>query len=93
MKQKKLIFIGADHAGYALKETLRDFLEKQGYLIRDSSPTFSAKDDYPIYAKAVARGIQKNKNTLGVLICGTGHGMEITANRFRGIRAIVARNE
>lgn len=84
-------YIGSDHAGYKLKEFLRKYLVSEGHDVVDFSPTFKAGDDYPVYAKNVARAIQKHKPALGVLVCGSGHGMEMAADRFRGVRAFVAR--
>lgn len=90
---KQKIHIGADHAGFRLKEELRVMLEEQGYQLHDVSPEYKPGDDYPAYAKAVARAVKKDKNALGVLVCGTGHGMEMAADRFKGVRAFVARTE
>lgn len=93
IQSKQQIFIGADHAGFPLKETLRLMLEKDGYDVEDISPVYTPHDDYPLSAKRVAKALQKKNGALGLLVCGTGHGMEMAANRFKGIRAFVARAE
>jgi len=84
------LYLGADHAGFKLKEALKASL-KTGPV--DLSPAFVEGDDYPLAAKKVALAIQTDKDSLGILVCGTGHGMDIAANRFKGVRAIVARTE
>jgi len=91
--EKRKIYLGADHAGYKLKEELRFMLEKDGYIVSDVSPEYIPGDDYPKYAKQVANAVKKDNKALGLLVCGTGHGMEMTADRFKGIRAFVARSE
>lgn len=90
---KKKIYIGADHAGFRLKEELRVMLERDGYDLKDFSVEYVPGDDYPKYAKQVAKAVQKDKQALGVLVCGTGHGMEMAADRFKRVRAFVARSE
>ena len=90
---KTNIYLGADHAGFKLNETLRKELEKQGVSVKDFSPTLVPADDYPIYARKVARAVQKDRESVGVLVCGTGHGMEMAADRFKRVRAFVARTD
>lgn len=85
------LFFGADHAGFALKERLLKVVRRLPLESSDLSPSFSKGDDYPATAFAVAGCVVMDPTSLGLLICGTGHGMEIAANRLRGIRAIVAR--
>lgn len=68
-------------------------LEEDGYDVKDFSLEYIPGDDYPQYAKEVAKAVQKKKGSLGLLVCGTGHGMEIAADRFKGVRAFVARSE
>lgn len=87
----KRIFLGADHAGFALKDRLKKIAVRLGMDVTDLSPTFRKGDDYPVAASAVARSVAEHSQALGLLVCGTGHGMEIAANRIRGIRAVVAR--
>lgn len=93
MSKKTTLYLGADHAGFALKETVKKALASRGVLAMDLSPTLVKGDDYPLAARKVAMAILAEKDALGVLFCGTGHGMDIAANRFRGIRAIVARTD
>jgi RpiB/LacA/LacB family sugar-phosphate isomerase len=89
------LILGADHAGYALKEALRPFLAKQASIreLEDLTADFHKDDDYPVAANLVAKAVASDPNALGLLVCGTGHGMEIAANRTKGIRAVVARTE
>lgn len=84
-----LIYFGADHRGFALKERLKPFVQNLGYEIADLGATAeNPDDDYPDYAMAVAREIAAAPTERkGILICGSGAGMAITANKFRGVRA------
>lgn len=83
-----MIYIGADHAGYDTKEAIKRFLNKKSIPYIDVGTNKPKKsDDYPDYAKAVARYVSKSKNNKGILICGTGTGMAIAANKVKGIRA------
>ncbi|MBR2650494.1 MAG: ribose 5-phosphate isomerase B [Clostridia bacterium] len=82
------IFIGADSAGYALKEELRAYLIGKGYEVVDLGTDSDASCHYPIFAAAVCESVQKELDTsFGVLICGTGVGMSMCANKYNGIRA------
>lgn len=82
-----LIHLGADHAGFALKEQLKNYLHKKGYLVKDHGALrFMKEDDYPDHAAKVARAVQKSGK--GILICGSAEGICIAANRFRKIRAV-----
>ena len=83
----KKIFISSDHAGFNLKENIKIFLKKKKYSFIDLGPKNNNSVDYPIYAHAVARKVKKNKNYRGILVCGSGMGMNITANRHKNIRA------
>lgn len=84
-----MIFIASDHAGFKLKEKIGEFLVKQKYKVEDlGNHNLSPQDDYPDYAKKVAKAVQKNlKSNKGILLCGTGQGVCMTANKFKGIRA------
>jgi len=85
------INIGADHAGYKLKEHLRDYLQKKGYYVHDfGAHKLDKNDDYPDYAAMVGKAVQKNG--LGILICGSAEGVCIAANKIRGIRAVAVWN-
>ena len=84
-----MIYLASDHAGFKLKENIRDFLAKQGYQVADlGNHNLSPNDDYPDYAEKVARAVQESlKSNKGILLCGTGQGVCMTANKFKGIRA------
>lgn len=88
-----MIYLGADHAGFKLKESLKEALTKAKVLVCDLSPHLVKGDDYPLAAKKVSLAILHEAGSLGLLVCGTGQGMDIAANRYRGVRAIVARTE
>ena len=91
--QKQRIAIGADHAGYQVKESIKRFLEQAGYAVEDVG-TFSEESvDYPDFARAVAERVAGGKENLGVLVCGTGMGMAVAANKVPGIRAAVAHDK
>jgi ribose 5-phosphate isomerase B len=84
------IFLGADHAGFALKEKLKPFLKKTGFTIKDLTPKFIAGDDYPRIGEAVARKTARSTKhgARGILVCGSGVGVAIAANRVKGCRAV-----
>jgi len=91
-QQAMNIIIGSDHAGFDLKEQIRKFLSEKGYNIKDVG-TFSHESvDYPLIAKEVAQNIAEKKFSRGILLCGSGLGMSITANRFRNVRAALCHN-
>jgi|TARA_B110000967_G_C18354119_1_gene302752 ribose 5-phosphate isomerase B len=81
------ICIASDHAGYELKEKIKDFLINKSIAIIDLGPFSDNSVDYPDYAKKVAKRLILKKSDSGILICGSGTGMSITANKFKGIRA------
>ena len=85
----KTIYIGADSAGYELKEILKEHLTEGGYAVKDLGTDSTASCHYPIFAAAVASSVQKDAGSLGILVCGTGIGMSMAANKFDGIRAAV----
>ncbi len=85
------VAFGADHGGFALKEALMNRLRAEGIKVVDCGPSaYDPADDYPVYGAAVARAIVRGEADCGVLVCRTGCGMVITANRFHGIRAAQA---
>ena len=81
------IAIGSDHAGFELKEAVRKYLESQEIAIKDFGTFSTDSVDYPDYAYAVASAVAKGEFDRGILICGTGLGMSIVANKVKGIRA------
>ncbi len=87
---KPRIALGADHAGFHIKETIKRYLEQEGYSVEDVGTWSEESVDYPDFAKAVAQRVASGRDQLGVLACGTGIGMAITANKVPGIRAAVA---
>ena len=82
-----MIAIGSDHGGYALKKALMAHLDKRGLEYKDFGTYSEASCDYPVYAKAVAQAVADGECERGILICGTGIGVSITANKVPGIRA------
>lgn len=84
------VFIGADHRGFALKEKLVEHLRAAGYLIDDvGAASLDAGDDYPDFAIPVARAVSQDPSARGLLLCGSGMGMDVAANKVRGVRATV----
>jgi len=86
------IYIASDHAGYEVKELVKKKLYKKNFLNYDLGPNNSSSVDYPDYAKKVGLAVKRSKSAAGILICGSGTGMSMTANRIRGIRAAVCYN-
>ena len=83
----KKIFISSDHAGFNLKEEIKIYLEKKKLKYQDLGPNSNTRVDYPDYAHKVARKVKVNKNNIGILVCGSGTGMNIAANKHKNIRA------
>lgn len=83
---KPLILLGADHAGFELKERLKHALSEEGWLIHDMSPVFHSGDDYPIVVASVLEKMRPEKD-VAILFCGSGFGVSIAANRRKHIRA------
>ena len=86
------ILIGNDHAGYSLKLSIIKNLEDK-YEFFDKGSYSNESVDYPDYASIIAKEIQSEKGDLGIIICGTGNGVCMTANKFKGIRAVICWNE
>lgn len=82
-----MIGIGSDHGGFALKEAIKKHLEERGLEYKDFGTYSNASCDYPVYGRAVAKAVAAGECELGILICGTGIGISITANKVPGIRA------
>ena len=89
---KKRIAFGCDHGGFAYKDEIINRLIKNGYTVIDCGTDSSASVDYPIYADKVCNAITEGNADLGILICGTGLGMSIAANKHAGIRASACEN-
>ena len=82
-----MIGIGSDHGGFALKEAIKKHLEERGLEYKDFGTYSNASCDYPVYGRAVAKAVAAGECELGILICGTGIGISITANKVPGVRA------
>tara|TARA_Y100000748_G_scaffold211416_1_gene177305 strand:- start:259 stop:684 length:426 start_codon:yes stop_codon:yes gene_type:complete len=83
----KKIFISSDHAGFKLKEDIKNYLISKKLNFEDLGPTNNNRVDYPDFAHKVARKVKANKSNVGILICGSGTGMNIAANKHKNIRA------
>ncbi len=89
--RKPPVVIGADHAGFALKERLAAYLRGLGYRVRDyGARTLDPKDDYPDFAASVARAASRGK-AMGIIVCGSSQGVCVAANKVRGVRAVAPR--
>ena len=88
----KKISLASDHAGFVLKEIIKKKLIKNKVKVFDLGPNDKDSVDYPDYAKKVARNISSKKTNMGILVCGSGTGMAMSANKFRKIRAAVCYN-
>jgi len=88
----KKICISSDHAGFKLKESIKDFLINKNISIIDLGPINEDSVDYPDYAKKVSNRVKSKKSDIGILVCGSGTGMAISANKIKGIRAAVCHN-
>lgn len=82
----KTVYIASDHAGFSLKNFLVKHLVEKGYAVHDLGPADTARCDYPDSAFAVTSALKKDESAFGILICGTGIGMSMAANRVPGIR-------
>ncbi|HCC83372.1 TPA: ribose-5-phosphate isomerase [Candidatus Uhrbacteria bacterium] len=84
----KTIYLGADHAGFNLKNSLKEHLELQGHIVHDlGAHHLDPHDDYPPIAAEVAATVREHPSALGILVCGSAEGVAIAANKFDGIRA------
>jgi ribose 5-phosphate isomerase B len=88
----KKICISSDHAGFKLKESIKDFLINKNISIIDLGPMNEDSVDYPDYAKKVSNRVKSKRSDVGILVCGSGTGMAISANKIKGIRAAVCYN-
>lgn len=83
----KTIAIGSDHAGFELKETLIKYLLDNNFNVKDFGPNFDERSDYADYAHPVANFVEQDNDFYGILICGSGNGINMTANKHQGIRS------
>ena len=88
----KKVFISSDHAGFNLKEAIKNHLSKKNIFFQDMGPDNNRRVDYPDYAHKVARKVKLNKNNVGILVCGSGTGMSMSANKHKNIRAALCFN-
>lgn len=86
---KPTIAIGADHAGFEVKEKLKSRLTEMGYAVRDFGTHSAESADYPDFAHPVALAVEKKEFDLGILVCGSGNGVAMAANKHQGIRAAI----
>ncbi len=87
MGKDKSIIIGSDHAAFELKEKIKTYLLNKGYIVEDAGTTSEASVNYVDYGKKVAKAVSTGEFSKGILLCGTGLGMSMTANRFVNVRA------
>lgn len=87
------IAIGCDHAGFELKETVKDKLTSEGYELIDLGTNSSESVDYPIYGRAVGEKVASGECDKGIAICGTGIGISISCNKVKGVRAALCNTE
>lgn len=90
---KTKVALGADHAGFHAKELIKSFLRDAGYDVDDVGTQSEESVDYPDYARAVAEKVAGGGARYGVLVCGTGLGMAMTANKVPGVRAVTVHNQ
>jgi ribose 5-phosphate isomerase B len=89
---KNNIALGSDHAGFVLKNLLADWLAEKGFQINDCGTFSQASCDYPDYARCVARAVSTQQAHYGILVCGSGIGVSIVANKVRRVRAALVQN-
>ena len=89
---KKKIFLASDHAGFKLKQAIRKFLTKKGKKIMDLGTKNVDSVDYPDFAHLLARKMKQDKDNFGILVCGSGIGMDMAANKHKNIRAALCYN-
>jgi len=87
---KPRVAIGSDHAGFPVKEAIREYLEAAGYAVDDQGTSSEESVDYPDYGKAVGERVASKQAHLGIAVCGSGIGISIAANKVPGIRAALA---
>lgn len=93
MTKDNIIPIGSDHAGYQLKEAIKKHFTELGYKFKDFGTHSQDSIDYPDYGHPVADYVENNKNTLGIAICGSGNGINMTVNKHQNIRGALCWNK
>lgn len=93
MRNVKRIALGGDHAGFTYKMELIQHLTKLGYLVQDFGPSSTDSVDYPDYVHPLTQAVESGDFDMGIVICGSGNGVAITANKHQGIRAALCWNE
>ena|SRR3972149_4236770 len=93
MSKNLNLAIAGDHAGYELKEQLKEFLREKGYTIKDLGTYSDESTDYPDYAHPLADAVEKKEVDFGILMCGSGNGINMTANKHKGVRAALCWKE
>jgi len=91
-EEKKRIAIGADHAGFVYKQAILHWLKRNGYEVFDAGTDSEASTDYPDHVHPVAEAVENDEATLGIILCGSGNGVAMTANKHQGIRAALCWN-
>lgn len=89
----KVITVGSDHAGFLYKEKIITYLKSAGFEVLDMGTNSEQSVDYPDFIHPVANNIEEEKAQLGVIVCGSGNGVAMTANKHQGIRAAISWNE
>ena len=93
MDEKPKISIASDHAGFEMKKNIMKYLEKNGFSLIDRGPSSSVSVDYPDFAKKVCKDLIDQNVDRGILVCGSGQGMAMVANKHKGIRAALCNSE
>ena len=92
-KEVATVYMGGDHAGYEYKKIIKKTLEAKGFTIDDKGTYAADSVDYPDFAHPVAEAVEQDKHSFGILICGSGNGVCMSANKHKGIRAALCWNE
>jgi len=90
--ENKRLAIACDHAGFEYKEIIKNYLENKGYTIKDFGTYSTESSDYPDYAHPLAEAVEKEEYLFGITLCGSGNGINMTANKHQGIRAALCWN-
>jgi ribose 5-phosphate isomerase B len=86
-KKGSKIAVGSDHAGYSLKEAVKEHLQEHGYQIQDYGTFSEESTDYPDYVHPLAKDVEQQKHAFGIVMCGSANGVNMTANKYQGIRS------